>query len=53
MRVNSQFYERTLLSKNKAAMLKKGQKAEASDLVTPEEEIKDPLVLEFLDLKDE
>jgi len=40
--INSQFYERTLLSKNKAAMLKKGQKAERSDLVTPEEEIKDP-----------
>ncbi len=51
--IDSQFYERTLLSRNKAAMLNKGQKAEASDLVTPEEEIKDPLVLEFLDLKDE
>jgi predicted nuclease of restriction endonuclease-like (RecB) superfamily len=51
--INSQFYERTLLSKNKAAMLKKGQKAEAGDYLTPEEEIKDPLVLEFLDLKDE
>ena len=51
--IDSQFYERTLLSRNKAAMLKKGQKAEAGDLVTPEEEIKDPLVLEFLDLKDE
>lgn len=51
--IDSQFYERTLLSKNKAAMLRKGQKAEAGDLVTPEEEIKDPVVLEFLDLKDE
>lgn len=51
--IDSQFYERTLLSRNKAAMLKKGQKAEASDLVTPEEEIKDPLFLEFLNLKDE
>lgn len=51
--IDSQFYERTLLSKNKAAMLKKGQKADAGDQLTPEEEIKDPLVLEFLDLKDE
>jgi len=34
-------------------MLKKGQKALPEDIVTPEEEIKDPYVLEFLDLKDE
>lgn len=51
--IDSQFYERTLLSRNKAAMLKKGQKAVPGDLVTAEEEIKDPFVLEFLDLKDE
>ena len=51
--ISSQFYERTLLSKNKAAMLKKGSKPKAEDLVTPEEEIKDPFVLEFLGLKDE
>jgi predicted nuclease of restriction endonuclease-like (RecB) superfamily len=51
--INSQFYERTALSKNKAAMLKKGQKALTEDIVTPEEEIKDPYVLEFLGLKDE
>lgn len=51
--IDSQFYERTLLSRNKGAMLKKGQRALASDKLTPEEEIKDPLVLEFLDLKDE
>jgi len=51
--INSQFYERTALSKNKAAMLKKGEKALPEDIVTPEEEIKDPYVLEFLDLKDE
>ena len=47
------FYERTALSRNKAAMLKKGQKAIPEDSVTPEEEVKDPLVLEFLGLKDE
>ena len=51
--INSQFYERTALSKNKAAMLTKGQKAQPEDPVLPEEEIKDPFVLEFLDLKDE
>jgi predicted nuclease of restriction endonuclease-like (RecB) superfamily len=51
--INSQFYERTALSRNKATMLKKGAKARAADDVTPEEEIKSPYVLEFLDLKDE
>jgi predicted nuclease of restriction endonuclease-like (RecB) superfamily len=51
--ISSLFYERTLLSKNKTAMLRKGGEPQATDLVTPEDEIKDPLVLEFLDLKDE
>ena len=51
--INSQFYERTALSKNKAAMLTRGRKARPEDQVLPEEEIKDPFVLEFLDLKDE
>ena len=51
--INSQFYERTALSKNKAAMLTKGQKTIPEDRILPEEEIKDPYVLEFLDLKDE
>jgi predicted nuclease of restriction endonuclease-like (RecB) superfamily/transcriptional regulator with XRE-family HTH domain len=41
------------LSRDKAALLKKGGKAIPADAVTPEEEIKDPLVLEFLGLKDE
>lgn len=51
--INSQFYERTALSKNKAAMLTKGRRAHSEDHVLPEEEIKDPFVLEFLNLKDE
>ena len=51
--VNSQFYERTVLSKNKAAMLVQGQKEMPKDSVSPDEEIKDPFLLEFLDLKDE
>lgn len=51
--INSQFYERTALSKNKAAMLHKGEKALPGDHVLPEDEIKDPFMLEFLGLKDE
>lgn len=51
--IGSQFYERTLLSKNKAAMLTKGSKPKPEDILTPEEEIKDPFRLEFLGLKDE
>ena len=34
-------------------MLRKGEKAGPGDAPIPEEEIKDPFVLEFLDLKDE
>jgi predicted nuclease of restriction endonuclease-like (RecB) superfamily len=51
--IGSQFYERIALSQNKAAMLEKAEASEPSDLVTPEEAIKDPFVLEFLNLKDE
>ena len=51
--IGSQFYERAALSRNKAAMLQTGQKPLPDDTVTPEEEIKDPFVLEFLNLKDE
>ena len=51
--IGSRFYERTALSKNKAGMLTRGTKARPEDTVTPEEEIKDPFLLEFLNLKDE
>ena len=51
--IGSQFYERTALSKNKTAMLTSGRKPKSEDLVPPQEQIKDPYVLEFLDLKDE
>lgn len=51
--IESRFYERALLSKNKAEMLKKGEKPLPEDYVSPDEEIKDPFVLEFLNLKDE
>ena len=51
--INSQFYERVALSRNKASMLAKGAVAKPQDLLAAEEAIKDPYVLEFLELKDE
>jgi len=51
--IQSQFYERMALSRNKATMLRKGVHPRPEDAVTPEEEVKDPYVLEFLGLKDE
>ena len=51
--IGSRFYERTVLSKNRAAMLTRGQQERPEDLALPGEQIKDPFVLEFLDLKDE
>ena len=51
--IGSQFYECTALSKNKAAMLTKGAVAKPEDAITPDEAVKDPYVLEFLNLKDE
>ena len=51
--IGSQFYERIALSRNKAAMLEKAESPEVGDAISPEEAIKDPFVLEFLNLKDE
>ena len=51
--IGSQFYERTALSKNKAAMLTSVHQQRRQDLAMPQEQIKDPFVLEFLGLKDE
>ena len=51
--IASLFYERTALSRNKAAMLTKGATARPEDRVSANEEVKDPLILEFLNLKDE
>jgi len=51
--IASQFHERLALSKNKVAMLDRAAVAKGEDQITPEEAIKDPFVLEFLDLKDE
>jgi|SRR5271157_189220 len=51
--IATQFYERTMLSKNKAALIKRAERSIPEDQLTAEEEIKDPMVLEFLGLKDE
>jgi predicted nuclease of restriction endonuclease-like (RecB) superfamily len=51
--IDSQFFERSLLSKNKKAMLSKGAVAKAEDSMGLADIVKDPYVLEFLDLKDE
>ncbi|WP_408174826.1 PDDEXK nuclease domain-containing protein [Paraburkholderia strydomiana] len=51
--IGSQFYTRTLMSRNRPAMLENGAVARPGEAVSAEEAIKDPYVLEFLDLKDE
>jgi len=51
--VGSLFYERTAMSTNKGKMLTEGGKPRASEVLDPEQQLKDPLVLEFLGLKDE
>ncbi len=51
--IGSQFYERIALSKNKVAMLQKAEMPEPDDIIAPEQALKDPFVLEFLNLKDE
>lgn len=51
--INSQFYERIALSRDKAAMLAGAESSIPDDILTPEAAIKDPFVLEFLNLKDQ
>ena len=41
--IESLFYERTALSKNKTAMLRKGAKPQTGDVLTAQEAIRDPL----------
>ena len=45
--IDSQSYERTMLSRNKAAVLAKGGIRKQGEAVSPEEEIKSPYVLEL------
>ncbi len=51
--IGSQLYERLALSRNKAALLRKAADAQLGGELTPEQAIRDPFVLEFLDFKDE
>jgi predicted nuclease of restriction endonuclease-like (RecB) superfamily len=51
--ISTLFYERTALSRNKIAMLKKGANAQPDEALTAEDALRDPLLLEFLNLKDE
>ena len=51
--IGSLFYERTALSRNKAAMLSKAAQPQPGDTLSLEEAVRDPLVLEFLNLRDE
>lgn len=51
--MDSQFYERTALSRDKSAMLAKGAKPQPGDAVSADDEVRHPLVLEFLGLRDE
>jgi len=50
--ISSQFYERVAMSNNKASMLQKAESSDGDEL-KPRQAIRDPFVLEFLDLKDE
>ena len=51
--INTQFYERTVKSKKPATLLARGQKPRPEDAISVEEEVRDPYLLEFLNLKDE
>jgi hypothetical protein len=52
--MNSQFYERTALSKTRPRCWSKGRRRLPEDKVSADEEIRNPLfLLEFLGLKDE
>ena len=51
--ISTQFFERTVRSKNQAAMLARGQEARPEDAISLEDEVRDPYLLEFLNLKDE
>lgn len=51
--VGTRFYERAALSRNRAATLSKGQVPQPGDALTPAEAVRDPHLLEFLDLTDE
>jgi predicted nuclease of restriction endonuclease-like (RecB) superfamily len=51
--IGTQFFERTSNSKQQAAMLARGQKPKPEDAVAVDDEVRDPYLLEFLNLKDQ
>ena len=51
--ISTQFFERTVRAKDQAAMLDSGQEYHSEDALALQEEIRDPYLLEFLNLKDE
>jgi predicted nuclease of restriction endonuclease-like (RecB) superfamily len=51
--IGTQFFERTNHSKRQDIMLAQGQQAKPEDTVTLQEQIRDPYLLEFLNLRDE
>jgi len=51
--INSRYFERTVLSKNHPAIVEMNSGGERNESDPINESIKDPVVLEFLDLKDE
>ena len=51
--IGTQFFERTLHSKRPEVLIARGQQPHPQDMVSVEEEIKDPYLLEFLNFKDE
>jgi len=51
--ISTQFFERALHSKNPQALLARSRTPQQKDLLPVESEIRDPYLLEFLNLKDE
>ena len=51
--IGTQFFERTARSKTPAALLARGQIAKPEDALSVEDEVRNPYLLEFLNLKDE
>jgi predicted nuclease of restriction endonuclease-like (RecB) superfamily len=51
--ISTQFYERAVRSKHAQALLARGQMPKEGDAVSVAEEVRDPYLLEFLNLKDE
>lgn len=51
--ISTQFYERTAHSKRPAALMARGQMTRPEDAVSLQDEVRDPYLLEFLNLKDE